>query len=254
MISNNLISAITTGKDREKVFIAGIGRFGAKVIHNLTKFRLPNIEYDDTAEIKAGSLAIVAIDDNKENILIAEKLIKEVKKSYKCVVGVYFDLCAEDNSRKIEKKLSSLKNKADTLIIGSVGSVHEEIIEFLVFLYLNKCNSEERNSMISNLSNNGFAYFNVVYDKEALHDIYSFSDFATFDTNLKCPLDTSDNLFVMLGYGSAFKLDLDGKIVFSSIEKHLHPNAKIYKFTFLSKRYSPNAIIIQFLVMRKVRN
>ena len=108
--------------------------------------------------------------------------------------------------------------------------------------------------MISNLLNNGFAYFNVVYDKEALRDVYSFSDLAASNTNLKCPLDTADNLFVMLGHGSAFKLDSDGKIVFSSIEKYLHPNAKMHKFTFWSKRYSPNAIIIQFLVMRKVRN
>lgn len=251
MISNNLISAIITCKDREKVFVAGIGQFGAKVIDNLKKLRLPNIEYDDTAEIKSGSLAIISIDDNKENILIAERLIEEVKKSYKCVVGIYFGLCEEDNNRKIEKKLSALKNKADTLIIGPTGSVHEEIIEFLIFLYLNKCSRKERKSMISNLSNNGFAYFNVAYDKEALHDIYTFANFAASNTNLKCSLDETDNLPVMLGYGSAFKLDSDGQIVFSSIKKYLHSDAKIHKFTFLSKRYSKYAIIIQFLVIKK---
>ncbi len=246
-------NSIIARKENEEVLLVGIGDAAIQALTNEINMVLNGVEFEKTDKLKGDSLVIVAIDTAfQENIMHAERILDLIKTQNVCTVAI----CPHCDNEDIpaESKLRSLSSRADAVIVVKKDIVYEEVIEFLLQLYLNESNIQERKDIISRFSNSGFAYYNYHYSDDEW-DIGSFASFAVFDTMFYCPLYAAENVICMLAYGTAFKLkendsDIgDDEIIFSYIEDYMNQEAKLKRFLFQPKKYAPYTVGLQILAL-----
>ncbi len=245
--------AIVARKENEEVLLVGFGDAGIQALKNEKSMGLNGVELEEKDKTMCGSLVIVAIDTaGQENIVQAEKFLDKIKNQNACTI-VICQRC-DNEVISVESKLTSLSNKADSAIVINEDIVYEEVIEFLIQLYMNKSDEQGREDIIDKFSNSGFAYYNYHYSEDDWN-AESFASFAVFDTMFRCPLYAAKNVFCMIAYGTAFKLkendsDIgDDEIIFSYIEDYMDPHAKLNGYLFQSEKYLPYTIGMQILAL-----